>query len=364
MGRHIESPQFVHSVHRQIVIFGIGLDSIWQETLIAWRDMLNWPVVAWLWPKQRIRLVLPDSGVAMCHGPASAVWRDSKHTSQLNSKSLAAVVVPEDIVLRRSIDLPNLQSIELDAAVSMYAHSLSPYKPEETVWVFYSDMQSGGGRRFQIALMSRRLISAHVDKLRLKGDVVNPEVWVKQDLLASDRYIVVPGYGEDRRKRQELLGRSFSAALFLTVISLLILIAGTPTYKLYQRYIIANQSLASLQQKAVPGLKERDAATLASGQLASLAALIDSSPPPLRVLALVTQAMPDDTSLTGLRIQGAKVSISGQTSNAAALMRQLGTMPELRDVIAPAPATRPLGAPKESFGIEFLVLAASSEKLK
>jgi general secretion pathway protein L len=54
-----------------------------------------------------------------------------------------------------------------------------------------------------------------------------------------------------------------------------------------------------------------------------------------------------------LQIQGHKVSITGQTANASALMKKLGGQPGLRDVRAPAPATKPLGATRESFTIEF-----------
>jgi general secretion pathway protein L len=71
------------------------------------------------------------------------------------------------------------------------------------------------------------------------------------------------------------------------------------------------------------------------------------------VLQLITEALGDDTSLLSLQVQGHKVSLTGQTANASALMKKLDSLPGLRDVRAPAPATKPLGATRESFTIEF-----------
>jgi len=71
------------------------------------------------------------------------------------------------------------------------------------------------------------------------------------------------------------------------------------------------------------------------------------------VLQLITEALGDDTSLLSLQVQGHKVSLTGQTVNASALMKKLDSLPGLREVRAPAPATKPLGATRESFTIDF-----------
>ncbi|MBP6652380.1 MAG: PilN domain-containing protein, partial [Xylophilus sp.] len=63
----------------------------------------------------------------------------------------------------------------------------------------------------------------------------------------------------------------------------------------------------------------------------------------------------DDTSLRSLQIQGLKVNIEGQTGNAAELMQLLGRQPGFRDVVAPTAATRPFGAAKDNFKIEFML---------
>ena len=74
---------------------------------------------------------------------------------------------------------------------------------------------------------------------------------------------------------------------------------------------------------------------------------------PLRVLDKLTTVLPDDTALQSFKLQGTKVTISGDTANASALLQILGAQQGLKDVRAPSAATRMLGAPKESFVIEF-----------
>ena len=69
-------------------------------------------------------------------------------------------------------------------------------------------------------------------------------------------------------------------------------------------------------------------------------------------MGLLTRALPDDSSLLNLQIQGSKIRLTGQTTNTADLMQKLSAYPGLRDVKAPSAATRPLGANKESFTIE------------
>ena len=98
--------------------------------------------------------------------------------------------------------------------------------------------------------------------------------------------------------------------------------------------------------------------------MSDLAELVGQPLPPLNVLKIVTDALPDDTSLLGLQVQGAKVTLSGQTANAAALMKQLGATAGLRDVIAPTPATKPLGATREQFTIEFTLDAVQVPTVK
>ncbi|WP_158746994.1 PilN domain-containing protein [Acidisphaera sp. L21] len=61
---------------------------------------------------------------------------------------------------------------------------------------------------------------------------------------------------------------------------------------------------------------------------------------PLRALAAVTAALPDDTYLTAFAMRERKISIAGRSAGAARLINALSTDPELRDPAFDAPVTR------------------------
>lgn len=67
---------------------------------------------------------------------------------------------------------------------------------------------------------------------------------------------------------------------------------------------------------------------------------------------MLTHVLPDDTALQSVRIQSSKVTISGLTENASALMQKLSNQDGVKDVRAPSAATRIGAGNKESFTIE------------
>ena len=157
-----------------------------------------------------------------------------------------------------------------------------------------------------------------------------------------------------------------SRTLRHTAFALTLALAGglavTPTLQLRARALEAVQQHTSLQQQVAPQLLQREAMVKSVDLLASLQALAGQPVSTLRVIDLVTRAMPDDASLLTFQLlasdpaaKGPKVIMTGQATNAAALMQQLSNQPGIREVKAPSAAVKPLGAIKESFSIEFVV---------
>ena len=116
--------------------------------------------------------------------------------------------------------------------------------------------------------------------------------------------------------------------------------------------IAAVKSFDALQQETVALVNKRSSLSKAADQLAAFDEIQSEGVRALDTVGLLTRALPDDTSLLNLQIQGSKVRLSGQTPNTADLMQKLSAYPGLRDVKAPAAATRPLGTSTESFSIE------------
>jgi general secretion pathway protein L len=332
--------------------FGLDLSSLWRDLRTAWRGMAQWPALAWLSPALPVRLWLPSGEQAFC--------RDSRHApiddaQRAKAARFEAVLLPESLLLRRAVDLPKLQPAELDAALALEVQALSPFAPGEALSAHEVLPHGTSALRAQLILTSRKLVDQHLAAIHPQRQ--SPEVWVPR--AAGPGFVMLPGFGEVRRQRQSAAWRWASGLLALLALALLAAMAVTPTVQLYIRSVKANEVMASLQKKAGPVMAQRESLVRATEQLSSAAVLAGKPVPPLQALTLITESLPDDTSLLNLQIQGLKVTMSGQTANASALMKQLGGTPGLRDVKAPTPAIKPLGAPRETFTIEFTLDPAS-----
>lgn len=347
-------PQIHNQTGSQSGFFGLDLNSLGRDLLVAWRAMLNWPVIAWLWPKSDVRLWLPTGGSALSRGAKTALIHDK---TRARAARFDAVLLPEPILLRRNIALPRLQAAEVQAALALEVSALSPFSPDEVVWAHQMGQQTHSGMPTQVVITSRKLIAQHLEATHPQVRSPNTEIWVTggADLAGESGYLALPGFGEARRQQQDAGWRWVSGLLVLLALGLAVAIAATPTVRLYFKSLQADQALATAAKKAGPVLAQRETLLRATDQITSLNKLVDKPVAPLQSLTLITQALPDDTSLLSLQIQGLKVTMTGQTANAALLMKQLGSTAGLRDVKAPVPATKPLGAPREQFTIEFML---------
>ena len=332
----------------QTRFFGLNLGSLWRDLLAAWASMLEWRVFSWAWPEQAVRVRLPVGGHALSRGLRAPLLNDEQG---IRSARFEALLLPEELLLRRTLNLPKLQPAELQAALTLEVQALSPFATNDLAWAWEMGAQKGNFTRVQVVLSSHKLIEKYKKSIHPDFELRFSEVWVSK--LEESGFILLPGFGEVRRPRQVITWRWASALLILLAIALVTAMAATPSIKLYLRALQANQAFNVMSQKTSPAMAQRESLVRLSEQLTSLTILAAKSVPPLQTLKLITQALPDDTSLLSLQLQGHKVSITGQTANAASLMKQLGSTPGLHDVRAPTPATKPMGAPRESFTIEF-----------
>ena len=323
--------------------------------MIAWAKMLNWPVLAWLWPKLSVRVWLPDGKSVLSRGPGTPCIDDPILT---RSARFDAVQLPEHLLLRKTLQMPQLQAHELQAALSLQVSGLNPFAPDDLTWThaLEPDRERGAVVTVHLVMASRKQLARYIEQAHPGLNPAKTEVWVAG--LPEQTNLVLPGFGESVRASHSVVWRWVSALLLLLVLALVATIGITPSMQLYLRAQQAHAAITDLQQRAIPVVKQREALVHVTDQLGNLAEAMGKTVPPLQALKLISDALPDDTSLLNLQVQGLKVTMSGQTSNAAVLMRQLGATPGLRDVTAPTPAVKPPGIQREQFTIEFRIDAA------
>lgn len=299
-------------------------------------------------PRIAIRLVRPE-GQVLCW--AGEPVGDSQLPASGRKVKFCAVELPEDLVLRRSLTLPaNLSDADVASAVELDVLAASPFSPADTVWGWWREAGASESATAHVALTGRQHVQDWLAGLgpRLSASDT-PEVWAPP---VHGRTIVIQGFGEQRRLA--LGGREIIWSMVLAAVALLlgVAIALSPTLQLRLKALDAVQASDQLKVSARPEVQRRDAIAKSAEQVGALSELVGSAVDPIAVLDFLTRAMPDDTYLLSLRIQGKTATLSGQTTNAAALMKALGGQPGILEVKSPSAATRVLGATREGFVID------------
>ncbi|HEY0201884.1 MAG TPA: PilN domain-containing protein, partial [Burkholderiaceae bacterium] len=333
--------------------FGLDLSSLGSELAKGWQVLRNSPALAWLTPTLPVRLLQADGTESFWQVDEATPRKQPGGVKQAAARFMA-LELPENLLLRRTLSMPAMPAIAVAEAAALEVRSSSPFGPDDTAWGFTSHrVTAHQGLRVDTALASRKQIASYLESQQARlPPASTPEIWA---LIPGERPIVLAGFGETRRQAALVRQLRFSYALVALALLLLLAIAITPTLQLRQRAMQAVSAYDALLLRTKPLLRQRDALNQSSSSLAALHDTLIERADPLRVMDTLTQALPDDTSLFTLQIQGLKVSMTGQTTNAAALMQTLSAHPALRDVRAPSAATRPPGANKESFSIELSI---------
>lgn len=308
-----------------------------------------------LTPAVRVRLRMADGRVSlwdMAHDQARAVPAADTAPAQAE-----AIEVPRADVLERELLLPLLPDAQLADAIALEVGAVSPFPGEQTV-AGYRVQAAGADRlRVDLALTSRQQLEP---VLAAVGDAP-PELWVlspNTPALAAEQAgavlqpIVLRGFGEPQREGIALRGRLQRIGLLLLLAALLAALAVTPVLRERARTLAAEQAFNALQVEVAPQIARREALQKQADQLTQLREQVHAQAAPLLLLDLLTRMLPDTAWLHSFQIEGAKVTLSGDADDTAALVQRLSAQQGVHGVRLPSPVTRSPGAAKESFVIE------------
>lgn len=319
-----------------------------RQLVAAFRQLHGHPALAWITPQFPVRLIEARGGESLWLGGSK---RDATEAA-LRSARFTAVEVPGDLALIRHLVLPPLSERDLRDAVALEMRDSNPFDPADMVWGYRSSVDESRQLDVIAVLASRSQVIQHIEQQAPQlSQSPSLEAWV----MAEDGVpIVLRGFGEAARARRAVLGRAAIYALVMLALLLATAVAVTPTVQLHLRARQAAAAYQVLQQRAGPAIAQREALVRGREDLANLQEVMNDHIEPLVALDTLTQLVPDDTWLQRVQAQGARFTLTGQTPNAAALMNTLSSKPGLRDVRAPAPATR-AAANRENFVVEFTV---------
>ena len=313
-----------------------------------------------LTPAVRVRLHLADGRTSlwdMAHGQAHAVPQADPASVQAD-----AIELPQADALQRELVLPALPDAQLADAIDLEVGAISPFPRAQTIAGYRAQAIGPDRVRVHLALTSRQQLERLLPGATgANAAVPQPEVWV----LSSDQPeapgdgasatlspIVLRGFGEAQREGLVRRGRRQRLGLLLLAGALLAALAITPVLRERARAIAATQAFDVLRAEVAPQLAQREALQHRADQHGKLRQQVHDQAAPLLTLELLTRLLPDSAWLHSVQIEGAKVTLSGDADDTAALVQRLSAQQGVHGVRLPSPVTRSPGAAKEAFVIE------------
>jgi general secretion pathway protein L len=275
--------------------------------------------------------------------PLPAAWEAAFRGGRVEA------VLASDQLLFRPLDFPKQAVDFLDGMIRTQIDRLTPWTADDVVFGWSPPTLSNERVETTLAATSKQQIqplvqfAASMGAASLAAFAVHP---VAAGRLANIRLFDQPLSGAigravdlPRLLRLTLLSTAFAAAASLLIAAYL-----------------AND-LDSEQQQLMRRISERRAALRLSpnaggSAFALLAKRKQTSPSAVLVLEALSQALPDSTYVSELRIEGDKVQVVGMTQDAPSLIRLMERSPQFARATFFAPTTRAQNEPGERFHIE------------
>ena len=258
----------------------------------------------------------------------------------------AGLLVLESDCLWGSVQLPSMPRRNLDGAVQEALWRVSPLPPEQitAAWRAVPDDKTGG---WAVDWgMCRR--SAHAQWLAQHGLPEQALVY----LARQGRALPVRSPAWQRLERRQGWVDGLAAGVLALVLCALALPALMPLVLKRQAVVRAVQHVSQLEPTAAPlraKLDELRRQALLADELRKSAS---ADLPLASVVEGLSAAIPNDTWLDRIEINGHEIRITGLTSNASELIAQLGRQPSLGDVRSTAANVRDSSFNKERFTLE------------
>ncbi len=291
---------------------------------------------------------LPEISFGLSHGrpnpPLPADWQAAFRGSRVE-----ALMTPGQ-VLFRSLDFPKQAVDFLDGMIRAQIDRLTPWTADDVVFG-WSPPEVNPRERVELTLAatSRQQVEPLVELVTGLGAASIAAFALLPELAGTPAKIKVFD--------QPLRGAAGRALDVPQVLRLALLSTGLAAAAGLSAAAYIGSALEADQQQLARRILERRATLRlnpnADGSaLSLLAKRKQTSPSSVVVLEALSQALPDGTYVTELRIEGDKVQVVGLTQDAPSLIRLMERSPQFARATFFAPTTRAQNDPGERFHIE------------
>ena len=247
------------------------------------------------------------------------------------------LALPATSLLQQQATLPLAAERDLGAVLGHEMDRLTPFSPADLFWTWriQSRDRAAGRLVVRLLLVPKAAVAASLAAVQAAG--LRPvSIEVATPGGVEHLPLSPPGGARSSRFGAQTAG--------LLCAALAVAVCAVPVVEQERAIARAEQATAELRPRvsAVEALRRRLAANTTGSDL--FAVERNRVGNPLRALAAVTSALPDDTYLTAFAMRQRAVSLTGQSAAAVKLIGLLANDPDLRDPAFDAPVTRISGS--------------------
>lgn len=266
-----------------------------------------------------------------------------------------AILLPDDLVLTKCIELPLAAEPELESLARLEAEVNSPFATEATSSGWRILNRGEQQLTLLMAIASRYAINTHLSETQghYRLQLAETEVWADH----GGRLVQLSGFGEARRKAAYLSNLSRTVAKVALMVAGLTLIALWPAGMLAVKAHQLREMLADTELRAGTATAARNALIDTEDRLSAATDFYSDRLLYDRWLDRIASLTPDSAYLTNIRFDKNRLTIVGQASNAAALQTTLANVEGLSEVAAPTAFTRDRRTNKERYTLTMRIEA-------
>ena len=289
------------------------------------------------WPAAASAAVAPDAGRWSITG--------TRARQRANTRKPASFLVPESECLWGTLQLPDMPRHALGGGVDEALWRVSPMPPDQIVAAWWAEPLAQGGWTVEWGVCRR---SNLVQQMGQHGFAQDAPVYLMRKGRA---YPVRSAAWRKQDSRQRWMDWG-GGLLLLTVLAALALPALMPLVLKRQDVVRAVVHVGMLEPQAAPLRQKMDDLRQQAQLAEELRKSVTADVPLASVIDALSTAIPGDTWLDRIEVNGSEIRITGLTANATELIALIGRQPGLTDVRATGANVRDATLNKERFTFE------------
>jgi hypothetical protein len=328
-------------------LFGYDMRQIGKHWLAAWRSLL--------WGQESpIRRRL-DEAVCLHSETGSGLYQAGEPSLPVPHEC-EAVLLPEELVLTRSLQIPLAAEADIDAVLSMEVRASSPFAADDTGYGWRQLGRGPSDLQIALVIVSMSAVMAYLGRHYDIHDARAREVWADVEGVK----VVVNGFGESARESRYRRRLVRCGAMVMGSAVLVLLMAGIAVVAKRVELSQLETMAANTEREAAAASRGRNALAVSNEAIVAANQIAARHPNPHAELARLTHLLGDDAYIVQFSMNGREMRIRGRAVDAAAVMETLTSEPSYLEVTAPQAIVKVAKVGLEQFSLNITLGSEAS----